>query len=111
VIVGDDGSSDETAEVVRSFGQRLRMCYHFQEDLGFRAGAARNAGARLASAPVLAFLDTGSLASADFVRAHCEAHRRHVAVMRGQHSHDVAYYRCRYPTDYALANRLDHPKT
>jgi len=30
--------------------------------------------------------------------------------MQGQHSHDVAYYRCRYPSDYALANRVDHPK-
>lgn len=30
--------------------------------------------------------------------------------MQGQHSHDVAYYRCRYPADYALANRVEHPK-
>jgi site-specific DNA recombinase len=30
--------------------------------------------------------------------------------MQGQHSHDVAYYRCRYPQEYALANRVDHPK-
>lgn len=30
--------------------------------------------------------------------------------MQGQHSHDVAYYRCRYPSDYALANRVEHPK-
>jgi DNA invertase Pin-like site-specific DNA recombinase len=30
--------------------------------------------------------------------------------MQAQHSHDVAYYRCRYPSEYALANRIDHPK-
>ncbi|WP_372503155.1 recombinase family protein [Hamadaea flava] len=30
--------------------------------------------------------------------------------MQGQHSHKVAYYPCRYPSDYALANRVDHPK-
>jgi site-specific DNA recombinase len=30
--------------------------------------------------------------------------------MQGQHSHDVAYYRCRYPQEYALANRVDHPR-
>ncbi|WP_091237223.1 recombinase family protein [Micromonospora matsumotoense] len=30
--------------------------------------------------------------------------------MQGQHSHGVAYYRCRYPAEYALANRVDHPK-
>ncbi|HZM77263.1 MAG TPA: recombinase family protein [Candidatus Limnocylindrales bacterium] len=30
--------------------------------------------------------------------------------MQGQHSHNIAYYRCRYPSDYALANSVDHPK-
>ena len=31
--------------------------------------------------------------------------------MQGQHSHGVAYYRCRYPGEYALANHVDHPAT
>ena len=30
--------------------------------------------------------------------------------MQGQHSHGVAYYRCRYPLEYALANQIDHPR-
>lgn len=30
--------------------------------------------------------------------------------MQGQHSHGVAYYRCRYPQEYALANKVDHPR-
>lgn len=30
--------------------------------------------------------------------------------MQGQHSGGNAYYRCRYPSEYALANRVDHPK-
>ncbi|GAA1798447.1 hypothetical protein GCM10009835_15790 [Planosporangium flavigriseum] len=30
--------------------------------------------------------------------------------MQGQYSHGVAYYRCRFPQEYALANRLDHPR-
>jgi site-specific DNA recombinase len=30
--------------------------------------------------------------------------------MQGQHSHGVAYYRCRYPQEYALANRIGHPR-
>jgi validoxylamine A glucosyltransferase len=76
VVVCDDGSSDETAEVVASFRDRLRLRYHFQPDLGFRLSAARNAGARLATAPVLALLDTGTLPCADFVREHLHAHRR-----------------------------------
>jgi hypothetical protein len=37
VIVADDGSSDATKAVAKSFSGRLRMKYHLQEDLGFRA--------------------------------------------------------------------------
>src|SRR5207244_3414024 len=74
VIISDDGSSDDTADVARSFARRLRLQYRFQEDLGFRAAQARNAGAALAAAPVLAFMDTGTLAGPDFLLAHLGAH-------------------------------------
>src|SRR5579871_3703434 len=67
VVVADDGSSDGTGDMVRSFEDRLAVRYWFQEDLGFRAAAARNAGARLATAPILAFLDAGTIAGPDFV--------------------------------------------
>jgi len=30
--------------------------------------------------------------------------------MSGKWNNDQAYYRCRYPAEYALANRVDHPK-
>lgn len=39
---------------------------------------------------------------------HCGlCHRR----MQGNWSNDAPYYRCRYPQEYALANRIDHPKS
>jgi glycosyltransferase involved in cell wall biosynthesis len=74
VVVSDDGSTDTTRQVVAAFADRLRMRYHFQEDLGFRAAAARTAGSRLTSAPVLAFIDTGVLPGPDFLSAHLAAH-------------------------------------
>lgn len=75
VIVADDGSADESLAVTRSFRDRLRINYCYQEDRGFRAAAARNAGARLATAPLLAFLDTGTLAGPDFVQSHIDCHQ------------------------------------
>ncbi len=30
--------------------------------------------------------------------------------MQGQWNHDEAYYRCRFPQEYALANTIDHPR-
>lgn len=73
VIVSDDGSTDDSATVADSFVPRLRLRYHFQEDLGYRAATARNAGAMLACAPYLAFLDSGTLANPDFLRSHLAA--------------------------------------
>jgi glycosyltransferase involved in cell wall biosynthesis len=74
VIVADDGSSDRTREVVDSFSGQLQMGYHFQEDLGFRVATARNEGARLATAPVLCFIDSGVLPGPDFLRGHLAEH-------------------------------------
>jgi GT2 family glycosyltransferase len=75
VVVADDGSTDDTASVVRSFAGRLAVKYHVQQDLGFRVAAARNGGARLASAPLLVFLDTGSMVGPEFLARHLAAHR------------------------------------
>jgi hypothetical protein len=30
--------------------------------------------------------------------------------MQGQHSDGVAHYRCRYPQEYALTNKINHPR-
>ncbi|GAA4225795.1 glycosyltransferase [Actinomadura meridiana] len=73
VVVSDDGSSDDTGDVVAGFADELQLEYHFQENLGFRASAARNAGARRTSAPVLAFVDAGVLPGPDFLSAHLSA--------------------------------------
>jgi glycosyltransferase involved in cell wall biosynthesis len=76
VIVADDGSSDATKTVVESFSDFMTVKYCFQEDLGFRAGAARNAGARLAAAPLLVFVDTGVMIGPGFLQEHLAAHEQ-----------------------------------
>lgn len=31
-------------------------------------------------------------------------------LMQGHRSNDIAYYRCRYPNEYGLANHIEHPR-
>jgi glycosyltransferase involved in cell wall biosynthesis len=57
VIVVDDGSTDETERVMRSFG--ARVSYVKQENRG--VSAARNHGIKLARARYVAFLDSDDL--------------------------------------------------
>ncbi|QBQ54484.1 glycosyltransferase family A protein [Nitrosococcus wardiae] len=66
IIVVDDGSTDETAEVVRRFGDQIR--YFRQENKG--VSAARNAGAKAASGDWLAFLDADDWYYPDRLRWH-----------------------------------------
>ncbi|MBX7191434.1 MAG: glycosyltransferase [Sandaracinaceae bacterium] len=74
VVVCDDGSPDDTAEVVRSFEGRLPLAYRHQPDLGFRAGQARNMGIESAIGDVVIFVDDDVVVSPHFVEAHVEAH-------------------------------------
>ncbi len=75
VVVCDDGSSDHTRDVVAAFEERLSLRYEHQEDLGFRAGQARNMGVRAAVGDVVIFVDDDVLLRPDFVERHLQAHR------------------------------------
>ncbi len=57
IIVVDDGSTDNTRDVLTGYGDRLRVIY--QENRG--AGAARNTGIRAAQGRYIAFLDDDDL--------------------------------------------------
>ena len=57
IIIIDDGSTDNTAAVAKSFGDAVQ--YHHQPNQG--AGAARNNGINLAQGEFLAFLDADDL--------------------------------------------------
>lgn len=61
ILVIDDGSSDNTAEIARGFGDRIRLIQ--QSNRG--AAAARNRGIRESTAGILGFLDADDLYADD----------------------------------------------
>lgn len=73
VIAVDDGSTDDTPEACRAFGDRIR--YLRQPNAG--VSAARNAGCRLASGAYLAFLDGDDLWSSGKISRQVDAALRH----------------------------------
>jgi glycosyltransferase involved in cell wall biosynthesis len=68
-IVVDDGSTDGTAAVVRAFGPRVRTL----EQANKGVSAARNAGVRVATGSLLAFLDADDRWSPDRLSRMLEA--------------------------------------
>ena len=72
VIVADDGSRDDTRSLVneRSRGFSVPLTHVWQEDKGFRAGAARNRAAERARGDYLIFLDGDCIPRPDFIARH-----------------------------------------
>lgn len=77
VIICDDGSSDNTKNIVKKFKNKLRIHYVFQEDRGFRAAAARNLGIKKTNSPICVFIDSGILLSSKAIENHIISHERH----------------------------------
>jgi glycosyltransferase involved in cell wall biosynthesis len=68
IIIVDDGSSDDTASIARSYGDAVKLIR--QPNSG--VAVARNVGARSATGEWLAFLDADDWYAPDRIRLHAE---------------------------------------
>ncbi|HST46737.1 glycosyltransferase [Jatrophihabitans sp.] len=75
VLVVDDGSGDDTAELARSYTDRLDLKYFFQPDEGWRVAQARNVGIAHAAGAVCVMVDTGVLLHSGCLAAHLRSHQ------------------------------------
>jgi glycosyltransferase involved in cell wall biosynthesis len=72
VIVADDGSAEETAQLIQQWQARFPcpLLHIWQEDKGFRAAKARNRAAAASRGDYLIFLDGDCLIFPDFTQRH-----------------------------------------
>lgn len=70
VIVCDDGSSDDTAQMLENYRDQLNIKYVFQEDKGYRPASARNRGIRLSEAKICLFIDSSVILDPDCLAEH-----------------------------------------
>ena len=67
IIVVDDGSTDGTAETLKTYGDSVR--YIYQNNSG--AAAARNAGIAASRGDIVAFIDSDCVAEKPWLSALC----------------------------------------
>ena len=75
VVVIDDGSSDNTREVVESFASLLPIKYFYQKNAGL--ASAKNHGIYTSRGEILLFLDDDDITTPSLFDAHIKTHRKH----------------------------------
>lgn len=78
VIIADDGSTDNTKEVVEGFKDNLNIRYAYCGDnKGFRAARTRNIGLSKARGELIIFLDSDVIVPPEFIDFHISAHKKY----------------------------------
>lgn len=78
VIISDDGSTDNTHDVVESFRDRLNIRYIYCGDNdGFRAARTRNIGLSKARGKLIVFLDSDVIVPPNYLEEHLNAHQKY----------------------------------
>jgi glycosyltransferase involved in cell wall biosynthesis len=92
LVVTDDGSRDETLDVVDEFARRAPFVVKFTTHPhgGFRLARCRNEGVSVSEAGYLLFTDGDCLLPPDHVAAHLEFRRRGIAVAGDSYRLDQA---------------------
>jgi GT2 family glycosyltransferase len=75
LIICDDGSADESYQVVRSIPTGVEVYFVSQAHRGFRLAASRNLAIRLARGDLLLFVDADAVPGPVLVSGHLAAHR------------------------------------
>jgi len=86
IVLVDDGSKDDTGEMVKSLKSPAALNYLYQENQGL--ATARNLGLNNVKGKYVLFVDDDIIASPDLLKEHARIHRLHPkTVLRGRVHH------------------------
>jgi glycosyltransferase involved in cell wall biosynthesis len=87
VAIADDGSRDETREMLERFGKTapFKIAHHWQEDDGFRKAQCLNKTFRATDAELFLFLDQDAVPPAHWVAQHRALYKPNRFVVGGYH--------------------------
>ena len=73
-IIIDDGSTDNTRQVVDKYRDKINIKYIYQQHVGFRVAAARNLGIKSSEGAICIFVDSGVLLKKDAINENIKIH-------------------------------------
>ncbi len=85
VIVVDDGSTDDTSEMITRLNPPFRLRYFLQDDLGYGPGRARNIGTLYANGEIMLYLDSDVICDPKNLEEHMRSH----AFYKKKYNHDA----------------------
>lgn len=75
IIIIDDGSSDDTRDIAKSFSDTLAAKYFYQKNAGL--ASARNHGIFASTGEIVLFLDDDDIATPELLKEHMKIHRKY----------------------------------
>jgi len=76
VIIIDDGSTDNTAKIVKTFNDSLNIKYYRVNHYGFQVSKLRNIGIEMANGEIIIFVDSGLILKDDYIQEHLLYHQK-----------------------------------
>nr|WP_295874840.1 glycosyltransferase [uncultured Chitinophaga sp.] len=77
IVIADDGSTDNTFDVLKQYEDVANISYVYQRNQGYRPASARNLGIRAAKGKICLFIDSGIILKSDCLAKHIAFHASH----------------------------------
>lgn len=98
VVIADNGSTDNSDEIIRSKSCPFRLVHIWQEACGFSMASNRNNGVTVARGGIIVLVDVDALLPENFLEAHWQHHQDRPKIMVAGYCHHLRKGEAQPPT-------------